>query len=273
MQVVTTVKEMRAIGRELKASGEPVAFVPTMGAFHLGHQKLIEKAREQVETVVVSSFLNPKQFNDPNDYYRYRRIAQEAGASYFFAPEAGDMYPPGFLSTVNVSYLSRKLEGEFRPGHFRGVCTVVLKLLNIVQPTHLVLGLKDAQQYTIIHHMLEDLCVDVKLVGVPTVRDRDGLALSSRNVLLSPEQRKQALCMNRALKRVHFLVKKQGILHSGELLQAVRSAIQSSGVTLEYASIVNRLTLEPLDHVVRGGTFVLLAIRVGDIRLIDNTRI
>lgn len=280
MQVVETVKEMREVAREMRSAGHTVAFVPTMGALHRGHVHLIEKAKETAEIVVVSSFLNPRQFDDAEDYKRYPRVpeqdqemARAAGADYFFSPEAGDMYPPGFLTTVNVSYLSSKLEGEFRPGHFRGVCTVVLKLLNIVQPSHLLLGLKDAQQFTIISHVVEDLCLDVKVIGVPTVRDPDGLALSSRNVHLTKEQREQALCMNRALKRVHFLVKKQGILHAGELLQAVRSAITTSGAKLEYAQIVNRVTLEPLDHVIRGGTYVLLAIKVGNVRLIDNTRI
>jgi pantoate--beta-alanine ligase len=280
MKLIKTVKEMREVGRELKSNGTTVAFVPTMGALHRGHRRLMERAREMADVVVVSSFVNPKQFNDMDDLKRYPRtaekdqqMAEEVGIDYYFSPDAGDFYPHGFLTTVNVSYLSHKLEGEFRPGHFRGVCTVVLKLLNIVQPSFLMLGLKDAQQFTILSHMVDDLCMDVKVVGVPTVRDADGLALSSRNVHLTPEQRQQALCMNRALKRVHFLVKKQGILHTGELMQAIRSAIQSAGVKLEYAAIVNRTTLEPLDHVVRGATFVLLAIKVGNVRLIDNTRI
>lgn len=280
MKIVTTIKEMQRFGRNLRRESKDVALVPTMGALHRGHLRLIERAREHAEQVVVSNFLNPRQFNDSEDLNRYprtpdedRKACEDAGVDFYFAPTADEMYPPGFLSTVNVSFLSSKLEGEQRPGHFRGVCTVVLKLLNIVQPTHLVLGLKDAQQYTIIQHMVDDLALPVQLIGVPTVRDKDGLALSSRNVLLSPQEREQALCMQRALKRVHFLVKKQGILHTGELMNAVKSAISTAGAKLEYASIVNRQTLEPLDHVMRGGTYVLLAIRVGKVRLIDNTRI
>lgn len=280
MEVITTIKRMREVAVALRAAGKTISFVPTMGAFHAGHIRLMQRSKALADVTVASSFVNPKQFNDPQDLARYprdperdRKKAEKAGVDYFFEPTTEEMYPPGFLTTVNVSYLSTRLEGAARPGHFRGVCTVVLKLLNIVQPHTLVLGLKDAQQYTILNHMIEDLCLDVKVVGVPTQRDRDGLALSSRNALLTEEQRKQALCINRALKRVHFLVKKQGILHSGELLQAVRSAIASSGVELEYAEIVNRTTLEPIDHVMRGGTYVLIAVRIGGIRLIDNTRI
>lgn len=280
MQVVDTVNDMRRIGRTLRKDGKSVALAPTMGALHRGHIRLIEKAKEVSDVVVVSSFVNPRQFTEEQDFHSYprtperdREICEKAGADYFFFPQVNDMYPHGFLTTVNVSYLSEKFEGEFRPGHFRGVCTVVMKLFNIVQPAYALFGMKDAQQYTIIQHMIEDLCLDIKLIGVPTARDRDGLALSSRNALLTAEDREMALSMNRALKRVHFLVKQQGILHSGELMQAIRSHVNTSGAKLEYAAIVNRLTLEPLDHVVRGGTFVMLAIRVGKVRLIDNTRI
>lgn len=280
MEVVESISKMKEIAREQRSGGNTVSFVPTMGALHRGHGRLIERAKETGEVVVVSSFVNPTQFNDPEDLKRYprdpeadRQFCEDLGVEYFFAPTEEEIYPPGFLTTVNVSHLSAKYEGEMRPGHFRGVCTIVLKLLNIVQPSNLILGLKDAQQFVILAHMISDLALDVKVIGVPTVRDKDGLALSSRNVLLSKGERKQALCMNRALKRVHFLVKQQGILHTGELMQAIRSAINTSGAQLDYAAIVSRTTLEPLDHVVKGGTFVILAIRVGKVRLIDNTRI
>lgn len=280
MEVIKTIGEMKEAIGSAREAGRTISFVPTMGAFHGGHIRLMQKAREIAGVVVVSSFVNPKQFNDKSDLKRYPRDperdrlkAEKAGVDFYFEPDGGEIYPPGFLTTVNVSYLSSKLEGASRPGHFRGVCTVVLKLLSIVRPHFLVMGHKDAQQFTIIHQMISDLCLDVKLVGVATAREPDGLAMSSRNALLSPEDREKALCINRALKRVHFLVKKQGILHSGELLQAVRSAINSSGVELDYAEIVNRTTLEPVDHVMRGGTYVLIAARVGGVRLIDNTRI
>ncbi|MCC5877782.1 MAG: pantoate--beta-alanine ligase [Candidatus Sumerlaeia bacterium] len=280
MEVIQTIKQMREAASKVRAAGKSIAFVPTMGAFHGGHIRLMQKAKTLGDITVVSSFVNPKQFNEKEDLNRYPRDperdrlkAEKAGVDYYFEPAVEEIYPPGFLTTVNVSYLSSKLEGASRPGHFRGVTTVVLKFLNIVSPNTLVMGYKDAQQFTIIHQMIEDLALDVHLVGVPTARERDGLAMSSRNVLLSPEDRDKALSLNRALKRVHFLVKKQGILHTGELLQAVRSAINSSGAELDYAEIVNRTTLEPVDHVMRGGTYVLVAARVGGVRLIDSTRI
>lgn len=280
MQFVQTTKQMRELVRGLKRGGKTIAFVPTMGALHRGHLKLIERAKDHADVVVVSIFVNPMQFEDPDDLRRYpqnieadKESADSAGADIVFAPTAEEIYPPGFLTTVNVSYLTNKFEGEARKGHFRGVCTVVLKLLNIVQPDFMILGMKDAQQFTVLTHMVHDLALDVKVIGEPTVRDADGLALSSRNVHLNAEQRQQALCMHRALKRVHFLVKKQGILHTGELLQAVQSTLGGPGVKIEYAAIVNRTTLEPIDHVVRGGTYVLVAIKVGNVRLLDNTRI
>lgn len=280
MEVIGTIKAMREALEGVRGEGKEISFVPTMGAFHGGHIRLMRRATEVAPVTVVSSFVNPKQFNDKEDLRRYPRDperdrlkAEKAGIDYYFEPAPEEIYPPGFLTTVNVSYLGSKLEGAARPGHFRGVCTVVLKLLNIVHPNYLVMGYKDAQQFTIIQHMISDLALDVRLVGVATAREPGGLAMSSRNALLSPEDREKALCINRALKRVHFLVKKQGILHSGELLQAVRSAINSSGVELDYAEIVNRTTLEPIDHVMRGGTYVLIAARVGGVRLIDNTRI
>ncbi len=280
MQVVNSVKEMKDLGRKWRREGKKVSLVPTMGSLHRGHLRLVEKARELGEIVVLSIFVNPMQFEDESDLKKYPRDpeedqkkAEEAGVDILFVPTKEEIYPPGFLTTVNVSYLSRRLEGEKRPGHFRGVTTVVQKFLNIVQPAFLILGLKDAQQFAIITVMVEDMCMDVQVVGVATVRDRDGLALSSRNQLLTKEQREKALCIPRALKRVHFLVKKQGILHAGELLQAVRSAINTANVELDYAEVVNRTTLEPIDHAYRGGTYVLIAVRVDGIRLIDNTRI
>jgi pantoate--beta-alanine ligase len=280
MQVVTTIKKMQEIARELRRTQQTVAFVPTMGGLHKGHGKLMERGKQMADVCVVSAFLNPKQFNDPADLERYPRdperdkeFAEAHDVDYYFAPSEEEMYPPGFLTTVNVSFLSSRLEGLSRPGHFRAVTTVVLKLLNIVQPTHLVMGYKDAQQFVIIQHMIHDLALDVKMVGINTVRERDGLALSSRNSLLTPEGREKALCVSRALKRVHFLVKKQGILHQGELLQAIRSAVSTAGVELDYAEIVNKTTLEPLDHVMRGGTYVLIAVKIDGVRLIDSTRI
>ncbi len=283
MEVVSSVAQMRALGAEWKRTPDKtVALVPTMGALHKGHGRLITKARSVASIVVMSSFVNPLQFNDQADLTNYPRspeadqdIARKLGVDFYFAPTTQEFYPPGFLTTVNVSYLSGRIEGESRPGHYRGVCTVVTKLFNIVQPDYAVFGHKDAQQLVIIQHMVRDMCIDVKIMAVATERDKTGLALSSRNVLLSPEQKKQALCLNRALKRVHFLVKKQGIVHTGELLQALRSALNSAGdqVTMDYAKVVSRTTLEDLPNIERGNTLVLVAARVGGVRLIDSTRL
>lgn len=283
MEIIDSVEAMRDLGRTWKQNPKAkVALVPTMGALHKGHGRLIQKASALANVVVVSSFVNPLQFNDPNDLRDYPRdrdqdlqICEKLGVHCFFEPPAGQMFPPGFLTTVNVSHLSSKIEGESRPGHYRGVTTVCAKLFHIVQPDYAVFGQKDAQQLVIVQHMVRDLAMDLKIIPVPTERDKNGLACSSRNVLLTEDQKKKALCLNRALKRVHFLVKKQGITHAGELLQAVRSAVNSAGdgVELDYARIVSRATLEDISHVERGDTLVLVAARVGKVRLIDNTRL
>jgi pantoate--beta-alanine ligase len=253
-----------------------------MGALHAGHLELIRRAKERGGPVVVSIFVNPLQFNDPADLKRYPKALDDdlvacknAGVDVVFTPNEDELFPHGFLTTVAVSHLGSKLEGASRPGHFRGVCTVVAKLFNIVQPSAAFFGHKDAQQLVIIEHMVRDLNMDIEVVGVPTVRTRQGLALSSRNAQLNQEQKRQALCLSRALKRVHFLVKRQGIVHSGELLQAVRSAINSAGneVEMDYARIVSRATLEDVPNVERGNTLVLVAAKVGGVRLIDNTRL
>lgn len=279
MEIVNSIEKMRELGRSWRRMGKKVGLVPTMGALHKGHEALVRQAKSQCEQVVLTSFVNPMQFNDPKDLESYPRtpdkdkeLARSAGVSHFFEPSKDEMYPPGFLTTANVAFLSSKLEGEFRPGHFRGVTTIVLKLMNIVQPTYAYFGWKDAQQFIILKHMVQDLCLDVQMVAVPTVRDDNGLALSSRNVLLSDEQKQQALAACRALRRCHFLVKKQGITHCGELLQAIRSTLNTAGVQTEYAVIVSRTTMEPIDMIEQGNTLVAVAIRVGDVRLIDNTR-
>jgi pantoate--beta-alanine ligase len=283
MKLVRTVAEMRELAAGWRTRADiQVALVPTMGALHKGHGRLMQRAKALADIAVVSSFVNPLQFNEDADLAAYPRtpeedhaIAEKLGIDYYFEPPYEEIYPPGFLTTVNVAHLSTNLEGASRPGHFRGVCTVVAKLFNIVQPDIALFGHKDAQQLVIIQHMVRDLCIPVKIVPVPTERDKNGLALSSRNARLNEEQKTQALCLVRALKRVHFLVKRQGIVHTGELLQAVRSSINSAGdqVKLDYARIVSRTTLEDLDTIERGNTLVLVSAIVGGVRLIDSTRL
>lgn len=281
MEWITSVEAMRELRARWRAAGESVALVPTMGAFHEGHLRLMDRARAEGRRVVVSLFVNPTQFGPNEDFERYprdlegdRKMAEARGVDAIFAPPVEEMYPHASFTSVAVAHLTRRWEGEARPGHFRGVCTVVLKLFNIVQPDCAVFGWKDAQQFVVLCHMVRDLNVPVRMIGAPTVREPDGLAMSSRNRYLSPEDREKALCLSRALRRVHFLVKRQGILHTGELLGAVRSTITSvEGVRLDYAAIVSRFTLEPIDLIESGGTLVLLAARVGSVRLIDNTRL
>ncbi len=281
MEVIETIDAMRAKCAEWKRKGQTIALVPTMGALHDGHIRLMERAKELGGRVVASVFVNPTQFGPGEDFERYprdlegdRAKSERAGVDAVFAPSAAEIYPPGFQSSVAVPLLASKFEGEIRPGHFRGVCTVVMKLFQIVQPDAAVFGWKDAQQFLVLSRMVRDLNVPVKMVGVPTVREPDGLAMSSRNRYLTPEQRQRATCLSRALKRVHFLVKQQGIVHTGELLNAAESVVASTeGAKLDYVAIVSRATLEPIPNIERGNTIVLIAVRFGAVRLIDNTRL
>ena len=201
MKILRTVDEMRAA-----RLGSDVGLVPTMGAFHDGHLSLFRAAREESDAVVVSLFVNPAQFTDTADLNSYPRdeehdfrLAEEAGVDVVFAPTTGELYPPGYQTWVDVEELSRALEGAFRPAHFRGVATICLKLFNIVRPRRAYFGQKDAQQVAVVRRMVRDLELDLELRVLPTVRDGDGLALSSRNALLTPEEREAALALPRAL--------------------------------------------------------------------------
>lgn len=281
MDELKKISEMQRLALEWRRDGQSIALVPTMGAFHRGHLRLMSRAKELADRVVVSLFVNPTQFGPNEDYTSYPReydrdrgLAEEMGVDVLFSPEVREMYPPGDQTSVSVPLLARKLEGISRPGHFRGVCTVVMKLFQICQPSAAVFGWKDAQQFIILCHMVRDLHLPIQMVGVPTVREEDGLAMSSRNRFLTPDQRMHATCLSRALRRVHFLVKKQGIVHVGELLNAIRSIIGSAPpAELDYAAIVSRTTLDPLEIIERGNTLVALGVRFGKVRLIDNTRL
>ena len=250
MRVLRTIAELRAALEPLRSG--PIGLVPTMGALHAGHRSLLDAARAECDTVVMSLFVNPAQFGDQGDLERYPRdeprdleVAQEAGVDIVFAPSADEMYPPGFQTWVEVTELGSILEGRFRPGHFRGVATVVLKLLTIVRPTHIYFGRKDAQQVEVVRRLTRDLAVDVEVRALPTVRDADGLALSSRNVLLSPEERARALALPRAL--------------------ATRSVEQARALLAENGLAVDYVEAAEFDPPVLAG-----AVRVGSTRLIDN---
>ncbi len=208
MELIHTIDWMKQVARQARADGRVVGFVPTMGALHAGHLSLVEAARREASPVVVSIFVNPKQFGPNEDFARYPRTFEadrerldDAGVDVLFAPSAEEMYPPGFRTAVNVEGLGDRLEGRTRPGHFRGVATVVLRLLEIVSPRFAYFGRKDAQQARIIRQMTSDLALDTEIVVCPIVREMDGLATSSRNAYLSPEERRAAPVLYRALDR------------------------------------------------------------------------
>ncbi len=276
MLTLTSAAEVTAVSKTARAAGKRIGFVPTMGALHPGHLSLVRAARAQSDIVIASVFVNPKQFGPTEDFSRYPRNTEQDTAmleaektDYLFLPSVEEMYPPGGTTWVTVEGLSEKLDGRSRPGHFRGVTTVVAKLFNIIQPDLAFFGQKDAAQVAIINKMVRDLNFDVRIVVCPIVRERDGLAMSSRNVYLSPEQRKQALVLSRSLMRVQTLAD-QGEAQAARLKVAGEQVIaEEPTVKLDYFEIVDRHTLEPLPDISRGA-LVAVAAYVGSTRLIDN---
>src|SRR5215216_1868472 len=233
MEIINRIPRMVSIGRDLRTEGKRIGFVPTMGALHEGHLSLMTRARDMSDTVIASVFVNPKQFGPGEDLDKYPRdLARDAelaftrGVDFIFAPAPEDMYPQQFATYVTVERLSEKLEGTSRPGHFRGVTTVVNKLFNIVHPHFAFFGRKDAQQVIIIKRMVRELSMDVEIVVGPTVREEDGLALSSRNVYLSTDERKAATVLRRALERCRTLYN-GGERESDRLTSAMRSLIEA----------------------------------------------
>lgn len=276
METIRTVAWMKEKARAARLEQRAIGFVPTMGALHSGHMALVERARKECSPVYVSIFLNPAQFGPNEDLSKYPRpleadLEKLTGAKVdgLFLPEAAEIYPPGFSTYVHVEGLSERLEGKSRPGHFRGVATVVLKLLEIVQPHYAYFGRKDAQQVRIIQQMVRDLNLDVELVVCPIVREPDGLALSSRNTYLGAEERKAATVLYRALQAAEKEIA-AGVRDTLELQRAMRQAFDSEPrARVDYAEIVDAETFEP---VVRLGRrcYALLAVYIGKTRLIDN---
>ncbi|MDA0165242.1 pantoate--beta-alanine ligase [Solirubrobacter ginsenosidimutans] len=274
MRTIRTIGEMRAWLGNVRAEGRTVGLVPTMGAFHAGHHSLMRAAREEQDSVVVSLFVNPAQFNDQRDLAAYPRTegndaaeAAELGVDVLFAPGVSEIYPDGFATTVMVGGLAEVLEGAERgPGHFAGVCTVVNKLFNIVAPDVAYFGQKDAQQVAVVKRMVRDLDMPVRIEVMPTVREPDGLALSSRNVRLSPEDRARALGLSRALRAASAAV--AGGARDAEAIRAAALA-ELDGLDPEYLAIVDPLTFAPL-RTVSARTLVAIAAQVGPVRLIDN---
>jgi pantoate--beta-alanine ligase len=273
MRVVETIDELRRLRREL---AEPVGFVPTMGYLHEGHLSLVKRARVENASVVVSIFVNPTQFGPQEDFRTYPRdtqrdlaLLEKEKTDVVFMPSEAEMYPDGFSGWVEVSKLTERLEGASRPGHFRGVTTVVAKLFNIVEPTKAYFGQKDAQQAIVINKMVADLNMNLEVVTCPTVREADGLAMSSRNIYLSPEERQAALVLYQALNLAQKLWS-QGEKDAERIRQQITALIQKQPLTnIDYISIADPKTLEELEEV-SPPALASLAVRFGKTRLIDN---
>jgi pantoate--beta-alanine ligase len=277
MQIVRTVNELRAWSRTARMAGKTVGLVPTMGALHAGHASLIRMARSRCGAVAVSIFVNPTQFAPNEDYARYPRtldadcaMAERTGADVVFAPAVEEMYPLGAETFVEVEQISDRLDGRSRPGHFRGVATVVAKLFIAGEPDFAFFGQKDAAQVAVLRRMIADLRMGLELVVCPIVREADGLALSSRNVYLSAEERKRALVLSRSLRHVEELVA-GGERDAEKLRAAARTVIgEEPAVRVDYLALVDWATLEPVE-MAEPGTLFAVAAWVGETRLIDNT--
>lgn len=278
MEIITAIRKMQHRANELRMQGKCISVVPTMGYLHEGHLSLIKTAKKKSDLVITTIFVNPKQFAPDEDYANYPRdveqdklLAEQSGTDILFLPEEKEMYPPDFETYVSVEQLTKTLEGEFRPTHFRGVTTIVLKLFHIAKPHVAVFGQKDAQQAVVIKHMVKDLNIDVDIIVSPIVREKDGLAMSSRNKYLSPEQRKDALIISKCLRLAKEKIKageRSASAITGEMELLMRIV---PSVVPDYISIVDAETLAPmetLDHT--KNVLIAIAARVGSTRLIDN---
>ncbi|HXE38525.1 MAG TPA: pantoate--beta-alanine ligase [Azonexus sp.] len=277
MKIISNVKDMQHLALSLKRDGQRIAFVPTMGYLHEGHASLLREARSRGDVLVLSIFVNPIQFGPGEDLERYPRnlegdcaIARACGVDIVFTPAAAQMYPPGFQTAIRVPDLALPLCGGSRPGHFDGVATVVAKLFNLVQPDVALFGRKDFQQLAIIRRMTIDLSLPVEIVGMPIVRESDGLAMSSRNAYLSAGQRQSALCLSRAIRLVRERYA-AGERDAATLLAAARELIlKEPAAAIDYLELRDAGTLETVSTV-SATTLMALAVKIGTTRLIDNT--
>lgn len=276
MQTIRTAKAMTAWAAAHQREGVTIGLVPTMGALHAGHRALIRSARLSCDAVVVSLFVNPAQFGPKEDFSRYPRkpkadilLCKKEGVDVLFAPPVDEIYPNGFQTTVSIPKLARRWEGEQRPGHFEGVATVVTKLLTLVRPTAAFFGQKDFQQAALIRRLVEDLNLGARVIVYPTVREADGLALSSRNEYLTPAQRRAAPVLFQALKAGRVAIR-DGVLSGSKIRQIMRTVLSAEPeARLDYLAVCGPDTLEPLTQI-RDRAVLLGAIRIGKIRLIDN---
>jgi pantoate--beta-alanine ligase len=276
METIRTISWMKQKAREARLEQRVIGLVPTMGALHAGHLALVGRAKKECSPVYASIFVNPTQFAPNEDLSRYPRPLEadveklaKSGVDGLFLPSAEEMYPAGFSTYLHVEGISERLEGKSRPGHFRGVATVVLKLFEIVQPNYAYFGRKDAQQVCVIQKMVRDLNLDVELVICPTVREENGLAGSSRNEYLSPEERRAAGVLFRALQAAEMDLS-AGVKDTLELQRTMRQILESEPkARVDYAEIVDAGTFDPVVRV-EGRCYALLAVRIGNTRLIDN---
>lgn len=276
MKKIKSVDEIKAIIKEIKKSGKTIGFVPTMGYLHEGHISLIKRARSENDVVVVSVFVNPTQFGPNEDYDKYPRdedrdskLCMDAGCDILFMPNKDDMYRQNYSTYVEVFGLTEGLCGAKRPGHFRGVTTIVTKLFNIVKPDKAYFGQKDAQQLAVIKRMVKDLDMDVEVVGCEIIRDVDGLALSSRNTYLSNEERQQAPVLYKSLVKAKEAVE-NGQRNAEEVKKLIENHINTAkDAVIDYIEIVNNETLKPVEKI-EGEVLIALAVKFGNTRLIDN---
>ena len=276
MEIVKTIAEVRAQVKEWKKAGLSVGLVPTMGFLHEGHKSLIERAAKENDRVVVSDFVNPTQFGPtedlasyPRDLERDAKLCEEAGASILFNPEVEEMYFDDRTTFVNMDGLTKELCGKSRPIHFQGVCTVVSKLFNIATPDRAYFGQKDAQQLAVIKRMVRDLNFDIEIVGCPIIREEDGLAKSSRNTYLSPEERKAAVILSQALKIGKELIE-QGETSASKVKTAITEKINTEPLAkIDYVEVVDFNNIEPVENI-GDSTLAAIAVYIGKTRLIDN---
>lgn len=278
MQTITSVSEMQSLAESLRTQGRRIGLVPTMGALHAGHLSLVKIASESADVVVVSVFVNPTQFGPSEDFTKYPRVleadlaaCEAAGVDYVFAPEAGDVYSKGYSTFVIEEHIAKPLEGASRPSHFRGVTTVVAKLFNIVRPHFSVFGQKDAQQVAVIHKMVADLNFNLEIIVAPTLREPDGLAMSSRNRYLTNTQRVEALVISRALRKATEMVAAGERRVDRLIAEATHLIAEHRRVRVIYVSIVDRLTMEAVKgEITPGRSLMAIAAWVDEVRLIDN---
>ncbi len=278
MEIINRRARMSSLTRKLRRENKTIGFVPTMGALHQGHLSLVEEARQMCDIVIVSIFVNPTQFNEKADLEKYPRdltadaaLLSEYQVDYIYAPEASEIYGEGFSTYVYVENLTETLEGASRPGHFRGVATVVTILFNTMRPDYAFFGQKDAQQVAVIKRLTKDLGFDTEIVVGKIIREESGLAMSSRNSLLSAEQRAKAVVIYQALREAKIAAK-NGERNAVRIAEIVRGKIESEPLAqLDYVAVVNNETLEPVEKIGEDAVLIAVAARFGKVRLIDNT--